>query len=175
MVLGHSTQNTVLHFGCSVDCRASIFRVGEVQEHNCFLQGGRLSGCGGEGTVTQATALAHTQPCEVVTALQYQLPSPWWASYHILDLLSQILSELPWTLLQGFLQNWGSRGLRLSWQRRAGGGMRLVSPCEGSWKTDARNDLRASCCVLPAPAYTSLYHQSLFSFFYYFPVNQNLC
>lgn len=49
-------EHIVLHFGWSVDCRASIYRLGEVQEHNCFLQGGRLSGCSGEGTVTQGTA-----------------------------------------------------------------------------------------------------------------------
>lgn len=42
--------------------------------------------------------------------------------------------------------------------------MRLVRPYEGSWKTDARNELRVSCCVLPVPAYTSLYRQSLFLF-----------
>lgn len=39
-----------------------------------------------------------------------------------------------------------SEGLS-SWQRRGGGGMRLASPCEGSWKADA-NEVGVDCSVL---------------------------
>lgn len=52
--------------------------------------------------------------------------------------------------------------------------MRLVSPGEGSWKADARNEVRVDCCVLTVPAYNPSTSRVSFFFFFYFPVNGEL-
>lgn len=43
-----------------------------------------------------------------------------------------------------------------------------MSPDEGSWKADARNEVRVDCCVLTVPAYTPSTSR-VFFFFLLFP------